>query len=126
MAALRPLGRGLRHDEKALVLGAEVARSPARSATRCRRAAIRSSPRASRSSVASTSKKKEPAYLFIQWLNSEEISIQRVQLPYALRDPFRDIHFTKRGVQAPLAGGARTIWRRCRPVPSRRACSTCR
>jgi multiple sugar transport system substrate-binding protein len=45
-------------------------------------------------SVASTSKNKEAAYLFIQWLNSEETSLQRVQLPYALRDPFRDSHFT--------------------------------
>ena len=47
-------------------------------------------------SVASSSKKKELAYLFIQWLNSEEISMQRVQLPYALRDPFRDSHFTSK------------------------------
>jgi multiple sugar transport system substrate-binding protein len=45
-------------------------------------------------SVASGSKNKEAAYLFIQWLNSEETSLQRVQLPYALRDPFRDSHFT--------------------------------
>jgi multiple sugar transport system substrate-binding protein len=45
-------------------------------------------------SVASGSKNKEAAYLFIQWLNSEDISLQRVQLPYALRDPFRDSHFT--------------------------------
>jgi multiple sugar transport system substrate-binding protein len=45
-------------------------------------------------SVASTSKNKEAAYLFIQWLNSEKISTQRVQLPTALRDPFRDSHFT--------------------------------
>jgi multiple sugar transport system substrate-binding protein len=45
-------------------------------------------------SVASTSKQKEAAYLFIQWLNSEEISNQRVQLPYTLRDPFRDSHYT--------------------------------
>jgi multiple sugar transport system substrate-binding protein len=44
-------------------------------------------------SVSSSSKNKEAAYLFIQWLNSEEISLQRVQLPYALRDPFRDSHF---------------------------------
>lgn len=43
--------------------------------------------------VASDSKNKEAAYLFIQWMNSEEISIQRVQLPYALRDPFRTSHF---------------------------------
>jgi len=48
-------------------------------------------------SVSSTSKNKEAAYLFIQWLNSEEISNQRVQLPYALRDPFRDSHFTNPG-----------------------------
>ncbi len=45
-------------------------------------------------SVASGSKNKEAAYLFIQWLNSEATSLQRVQLPYALRDPFRDSHFT--------------------------------
>jgi multiple sugar transport system substrate-binding protein len=45
-------------------------------------------------SVSSTSKNKEAAYLFIQWLNSEETSLQRVQLPYALRDPFRNSHFT--------------------------------
>ncbi len=43
--------------------------------------------------VASTSNNKELAYLFIQWLNSEEISMKRVQLPFALRDPFRDSHF---------------------------------
>jgi multiple sugar transport system substrate-binding protein len=47
-------------------------------------------------SIASTSKNKEAAYLFIQWLNSEETSNQRVQLPYALRDPFRDSHFVNK------------------------------
>ncbi|MGH6912987.1 MAG: extracellular solute-binding protein, partial [Geminicoccales bacterium] len=36
---------------------------------------------------------KEAAYLFAQWLNSKEISLQRVMLPYALRDPFRTSHF---------------------------------
>lgn len=45
-------------------------------------------------SVASGSKNQEAAYLFIQWLNSEETSLQRVQLPFALRDPFRESHFT--------------------------------
>ena len=44
-------------------------------------------------SVASGSAHKEAAYLFIQWMNSEEISLQRVQLPFALRDPFRTSHF---------------------------------
>ncbi|GAB5376035.1 MAG: extracellular solute-binding protein [Acuticoccus sp.] len=43
--------------------------------------------------VSSGSRKKDAAYLFIQWLNSTEISTERVQLPYALRDPFRDSHF---------------------------------
>jgi multiple sugar transport system substrate-binding protein len=43
--------------------------------------------------VSASSRKKEAAYLFIQWLNSKEISLERVQLPYALRDPFRDSHF---------------------------------
>jgi multiple sugar transport system substrate-binding protein len=47
-------------------------------------------------SVSSKSKQKEQAYLFIQWLNSEETSMQRVQLPYALRDPFRDSHFVSK------------------------------
>ena len=45
-------------------------------------------------SVASTSKNKEAAYLFIQWLNSEDISIKRVQIPYTLRDPFRTSHYS--------------------------------
>lgn len=43
--------------------------------------------------VSSNSKNKEAAYLFAQWLNSKEISLQRVMLPYALRDPFRTSHF---------------------------------
>lgn len=46
--------------------------------------------------VASGSKHKEAAYLFIQWMNSEEISLQRVQLPYALRDPFRTSHYSSK------------------------------
>jgi multiple sugar transport system substrate-binding protein len=69
-------------------------------------------------SVASTSKNKELAYLFIQWINSEDISMQRVQLPYALRDPFRDSHFTSteylakwpdaKGYLAALQAGSKT------------------
>ncbi|MEK0085147.1 ABC transporter substrate-binding protein [Benzoatithermus flavus] len=57
-------------------------------------------------SVAAGSKNKLPAYLFIQWLNSKDVSLERVQLPYALRDPFRDSHFAseeykKRWPEAP-------------------------
>ncbi len=73
--------------------GSRSRRSPARSATRCRRAAIRSSPPASRSRSRRSSQNKEAAYLFIQWLNSKDVSLERVQLPYALRDPFRESHF---------------------------------
>jgi multiple sugar transport system substrate-binding protein len=51
-------------------------------------------------SVASTSKNNDAAYLFIQWLNSEEISTQRVKLPTALRDPFRTSHYTDPGYLA--------------------------
>ena len=40
------------------------------------------------------SKNKEAAYLFIQWLNSEDISTKRVQIPYTLRDPFRTSHYS--------------------------------
>ncbi len=43
--------------------------------------------------MASASRNKELAWLFIQWLNSEEMSLKRVQLPYTLRDPFRTSHF---------------------------------
>ena len=51
-------------------------------------------------SVSASSANKEAAYLFIQWLNSEETSLQRVQLPYALRDPFRDNHFSSEQYKA--------------------------
>jgi multiple sugar transport system substrate-binding protein len=43
--------------------------------------------------VSADSANKEAAYLFIQWLNSKDVSLERVQLPYALRDPFRASHF---------------------------------
>jgi multiple sugar transport system substrate-binding protein len=43
--------------------------------------------------VSSDSLNKELAYLFAQWLHSPEISLQRVLLPYALRDPYRTSHF---------------------------------
>ena len=44
-------------------------------------------------SISTDSDAKEAAYLFIQWLNSKDISLKRVQLPFALRDPYRDSHF---------------------------------
>ena len=43
--------------------------------------------------MSSDSKNKDAAYLFIQWLNSKEISIQRVRLAAGLRDPYRVSHY---------------------------------
>ncbi|MGQ0711918.1 MAG: ABC transporter substrate-binding protein [Rhodoferax sp.] len=44
-------------------------------------------------SISSQSKNKEAAYLFIQWLTSKKISLERVQIPYSLRDPYRISHY---------------------------------
>ncbi|OPX55621.1 multiple sugar transport system substrate-binding protein [Oceanospirillum multiglobuliferum] len=44
-------------------------------------------------SIASTSNNKDAAYLFIQWLSSREVSLNRVQTPYSLRDPYRISHY---------------------------------
>ena len=71
-------------------------------------------------SVLSASQQPEPAYLFLQWLTSPEISLQRVMLPYALRDPYRLSHFRsqtyrERWPSAPayldtlMAGGERAL-----------------
>jgi multiple sugar transport system substrate-binding protein len=51
-------------------------------------------------SISSTSKNKEAAYLFIQWLNSKKTSLERVQLPYTLRDPFRLSHYASEKYRA--------------------------
>lgn len=44
--------------------------------------------------ISADSKNFEAAYLTVQWLTSPSISLQRVTLPYALRDPYRISHFT--------------------------------
>lgn len=41
------------------------------------------------------SRNKEAAYLFMQWMNSPDISLQRITLPFSLRDPFRKSHFER-------------------------------
>jgi multiple sugar transport system substrate-binding protein len=42
--------------------------------------------------VSANSKKKDLAYFYIQWATSPEMSLERVMLPYALRDPYRLSH----------------------------------
>lgn len=54
--------------------------------------------------VSSQSKHKELAYLFIQWATSEKISLQHVQLPYTLRDPFRTSHYASAEYRGRWAG----------------------
>ncbi|MFN8593758.1 MAG: extracellular solute-binding protein [Thermomicrobiales bacterium] len=56
--------------------------------------------------VSADSPSKEAAYLFIQWLTSPTISLQRVMLPYALRDPYRLSHYASEEYRArwPNAG----------------------
>lgn len=44
--------------------------------------------------VSADSKVKEAAYLYIQWMTSPKISLQRVMLPYSLRDPYRLTHYS--------------------------------
>lgn len=50
--------------------------------------------------VSSSSTNKEAAYLFIQWLTSPSVSLQRVMLPYALRDPYRLSHYASEEYRA--------------------------
>ncbi len=48
----------------------------------------------------------EAAYLFMQWVTSPPVSLARVMLPYALRDPYRLSHF-KSDLYGALFPGAR-------------------
>ena len=43
--------------------------------------------------MSADSSNKEATWLFMQWMNSPSISLQRIILPYSLRDPFRVSHF---------------------------------
>jgi multiple sugar transport system substrate-binding protein len=44
--------------------------------------------------LAAGSPNKEAAYLFMQWVTSPPVSLVRVMVPYALRDPYRLSHYT--------------------------------
>ena len=44
--------------------------------------------------LAADSANPEAAYLLMQWMTSPPVSLARVMLPYALRDPYRLSHFT--------------------------------
>jgi multiple sugar transport system substrate-binding protein len=46
--------------------------------------------------VSADSENQEAAYLFTQWNTSPSVSLQRVMLPYSLRDPYRLSHYRSR------------------------------
>lgn len=50
--------------------------------------------------VSADSANKDAAYLFAQWMNSPTISLERVMLPYTLRDPFRLSHYSSDAYRA--------------------------
>jgi multiple sugar transport system substrate-binding protein len=54
--------------------------------------------------IAAGSKNQEAAYLFAQWATSPSVSLQRVQLPYTLRDPYRISHYRSRQFQNRFTG----------------------
>ena len=56
--------------------------------------------------VSPDSQNKDAAYLFTQWMNCQATSLDRVMLPFALRDPFRKSHFASEEYKAlwPTAG----------------------
>jgi len=56
--------------------------------------------------VSPNSQNKDAAYLFAQWMNCPATSLERVMLPFALRDPFRKSHFASEEYKAlwPTAG----------------------
>jgi multiple sugar transport system substrate-binding protein len=54
--------------------------------------------------VSPDSQNKEAAYLFIQWMNCPATSLERVMLPFALRDPFRKSHFASEDYRAVWEG----------------------
>ena len=51
-------------------------------------------------SVSADSANKDAAYLFAQWMNSPTVSLERVMLPYTLRDPFRLSHYSSEAYRA--------------------------
>jgi multiple sugar transport system substrate-binding protein len=56
--------------------------------------------------LAAGSSNLEASYLFMQWVTSPPVSLARVMLPYALRDPYRLSHF-KSELYAGLFPGAK-------------------
>lgn len=50
--------------------------------------------------VASHSKNQEAAYLFVQWANSQKISLGKTSLGYSIRDPFRVSHYSDPGFRS--------------------------
>jgi multiple sugar transport system substrate-binding protein len=50
--------------------------------------------------ISADSKNKEAAFLYALWATSPSISLQRVMLPYTLRDPYRISHYKSKAYRA--------------------------
>src|SRR6185312_6861548 len=50
--------------------------------------------------VSADSKNAEAAFLYALWCTSPSVSLQRVMLPYTLRDPYRISHFNSKAYRA--------------------------
>ncbi len=57
--------------------------------------------------VMATSENQDAAYFYNQWATSPSVSLQRVMLPYTLRDPYRISHYRSRAYQEALEGRRR-------------------
>ena len=98
LAADRSHLRELRPARQGVLLPAQVEdRRQGRLRARCR-AGTASTPAASSGASPPTRRTRRRAYLFSQWLTSPSISLQRVMLPYTLRDPYRISHYKSHAV----------------------------
>ena len=63
--------------------------------------------------VMSGSDNKDAAYLYNQWATSPSVSLQRVMLPYTLRDPYRISHYRSKAYRNLWPGAAEYLEALC-------------
>ena len=126
LAALWPLGRGLLARRKGAELGAEVDQVAGKVGYALPPGGHPELAAGFALSVASTSKKKEAAYLFIQWLNSEEISLSGCSCPTRCAIRSATSHYASAGVSRKRGRMRKDYLAALKAGRARPACSTCR
>ena len=71
--------------------------------------------------VMATSENQEAAYFYNQWATSPSVSLQRVMLPYTLRDPYRISHYRSPAYRKLWKGADEYLETLCRGGERRRA-----